>query len=525
MFGSKLYLNQPYPMLPDTQTAPPPTPNAPENPAPQITPPEDKSVHVHLDAKPTSNSKEREEIRDAVAGSFLDRLIGKGKEKKETPKPETPEPAAEPENKETKVESPAPAVKPRKSKKVAEPKPITEEDMVRVASEAATRAASEVQQRSPVPEVPHGTFEAPLEPEVSKSLAKELPIYRKLAEMEPRKYGNVVKELSEFSAKEKQYRKDWESQNPGATFDPEAADHNDFFERNFPSVDSEDFDAAKESIIEERAAAKAEERIAKKMEEKYGPDIERIQQERAAQAMRPALETTLKAAVVDILGAIDEKYAPLAEDVAKLDTLKTVDPMASDVADEVCAQAMPILVEVKRIHTQDGKGKFLFPYDPKNPDKPVHAIIANLVEVAEKNIPTLPRADQVDGKGRSFATWRDYAAMSPQERSKHWFLDEENLTYLVMGEARREARDRYQLKKDQHKKYTGSDYSPPGIAGKASPAEKNGEAKDVHKPLNVNVKPESPSVSGKPVTSNGAGSGGDGSSSGTSVFWKRMGMQ
>lgn len=213
--------------------------------------------------------------------------------------------------------------KPRKPAKRQE-RPVLDEDRV---AELAARTAAEVVARSQPKPKPEPTPEAEELPRAIVRLHKD---YQALEELDPTKKGIADKWIKAWRedrlAKEervKTYEVEWRKANAGEKYNPDAPEHNQFFEQiegePAPTLDVTDDEL--DEAHEHRLLTEAEKRVAKRYDEK-DQEVERRVRNVEAKAevervSKEAASNVLTALEVESLDKVDEADRPVYESAKK----------------------------------------------------------------------------------------------------------------------------------------------------------------------------------------------------------------
>lgn len=355
-------------------------------------------------------------------------------QKKEDKKSETPPPA------ETATQTPAaaapsttepPAEKPKKTKAPAKiipaPEPQIGEVVTRAATEAAVAAVKATQPK----------VEAAPEPELPRDIQRKLEVYKELEESD-QKYKGLAKKVVEFSKKggiEEQYITEWKKANPGKQFDPEAEDHEEFYAKNAPDYDENDFEVAKEQIIERRAVEKARKALEPELQKQRHREIER--------EVEPAIAQASYSVATSALGAISEDLVKVATEKGDAG-LEEADPLALQIVSQVIPAYEPLAHETVRLFSGLSK------YDEKKPS-PTHQRINEIALQLDHAIGGLDREQAVKPivkNGRvvgyqRFATYAEWSAMSEADRQAHWVVGQDEVLAHISALAKRDSKTAY----------------------------------------------------------------------------------
>lgn len=369
-----------------------------------------------------------EEMSAGLKSMLKDRLKGKPapkEEKKEAApkeKPETP-PKAEKEEPAPKPEPEAPPKpEPKKKVKVAQKAPAPDLEAI---TTAATTAATKVALEAATIKRPGQP--APVENEVDslpEEYREDVPILRKMEEKWPEKYKGLTDKYIKSSARIETYRLQWEKENPGYTFDPEAQEHSAFIEAN--EVDWNDRDYAKSmSAIEMEKFAEGER---KKVNEK----LEAVEGKLVEKDLEPTIRARQTEVARELIAAVDKDFAVIIEDNGKinrkeLDRLKEVDSFKVDTLLAAASEVARFVDSAERIFHPSGR----FHYDEKNQS---HVAVAQFLIAQEDAILAGGEEVQVAEDGRVFATRQEWATLKDGERRRRWRLEPADLVYLKQRE-------------------------------------------------------------------------------------------
>lgn len=280
------------------------------------------------------------------------------------------------------------------------------------AAEAATKAVSKISAKAEQHQSP-----APIRPEDSLTPAerKQFDVYQELESWKPDEYKGVTARYLKSLGEIQDYVKTWAKENPGQAFDPNDEAHNEFFERIEPPVDEDDWDDAKANI----RAREISNQAIKPLNDK----LRQMEQERARTMMEPVLQQKTLEGVRMMLNEFDPK---IAEEITKPDGLKELqekDPITVGILNQTANVLAALTAEIVRLHDQVGG----VPFDPRNP---AHKEIADFILSQEARISKLPSHDRVRD-GKRFIGRLDYSRLPPDEKAGYWFLDGDDVTYLL----------------------------------------------------------------------------------------------
>lgn len=352
----------------------------------------------------------------SAARSLFARVNGLEGKPKEEKKPE--EKAAAPEEKpaetkhaddpkkteektKAKPEEPVNPIFGKKKSKKAEAAEL--KDAVVEANRELIDTIKQSQQKAPEPAQPKAQ-----EPQLSKGDARLLEQLKKLEEIEP-SYKDVSQKFLDFKAKEAAYEAEWLKAHPDEDFDPDAQEHQKFYERNEPSIDEDDLELAKEAIITERAEKKAREKVEREME----PLKAEQRHKEVVEKLTPKLNKTFEKVAREAAAQINPELGELKE----LSKVAEKDPLAAEILSGVANHWLPVIQAAEFAYAG---AKF----DPESPDgQRLGAVVTEI----EQGLLSLPKEDR-SRSGKQFATLADYHKMTKAEQAKHWFVGADDIT-------------------------------------------------------------------------------------------------
>jgi len=242
----------------------------------------------------------------------------------------------------------------------------------------------------------------------------DIEVYTEMQKSNPAKYGQLLKKLRTAAEKETEYISQWEEDHPGEDYDPEDTDHNAFYKKHFPEIPPKDFDAAKESVLEAKIAAR--------LDAKYQSKLETIERSQASEKIAPVISEQVGGMVKDVLRQIDAKLAEAASDPVKLAALEESHPMAAEALLQTHHQFSPLLSANVELH------RGITRFDANNP---AHFALYELAQQIEAQTSKASLENRMDSNGRVFATRDAYQNMNERERVRHWIVDENVIAYVV----------------------------------------------------------------------------------------------
>jgi hypothetical protein len=318
------------------------------------------------------------------------------------PKPAKPESKKAPEAAapapETATPTPAddtPAPEARKPRRVA---PRPDIDVADIASKAAAGATKTVLDSMRAKDAPAAPPEAKKEDlsGLPEDVRRKIPVLKKMAELNPDKYGGIVDEIKAYTAKEESYVSQWEKEHPGQEFDAEDEAHDSWYAKNKPEYSSDDYEDARVEIrMEPKLKKLADEN------QSYRQKIEAA--EKQAQ-LKPMVESLAADATKQIATAINAEFTS----PEKLQS----DPLAHDIVQNVARSA------ADHIGTLAGLMTSAVQYNDADPK---HRYLYDFAVDLDQRIKSLPAAE-TSNDGKRFATQDEWAQMSESQRRSHWKL-------------------------------------------------------------------------------------------------------
>lgn len=366
--------------------------------------------------KPKANEQDDASDRDADEKEVEVEKVEKVEEREkpaEKPKPAkraasrpTDKSEKPPEKVDEKAQPPAPAKGPKR----APTKP--EVDPVEIA-EAAARGVAEAMRSSgrDKPAEKPDKLEPEIKPEdLPEDYAEYFEALDLLPKIDPKYQGrNLKRELAEASRKEASYRKTWEKKNPGETFDPDAADHAEFYATIQPAIKPSDLRRADRELIRQRATEDAERRI----EEKIGPDIQALRSQRAIQQIAPVVEQAQISITHSIAEGMGSDYAnAMRESPEKFRSLIEQDPEIQEAAIQIGGIADAAIEQAAAFHAG---------VERPNMSNPSHARFFGFIDGLEEAAAN-GDIEPPEIKGRQFVTREAYLAMSPRQQARSWTI-------------------------------------------------------------------------------------------------------
>lgn len=272
----------------------------------------------------------------------------------------------------------------------------------------------------------------PSEEELSWLSDQDLKSIEVMSQMEldnPEKYKGSVEKAKTYYKKLKEYREKWESENPGSEFLLQDDEHSYFIEQNHPEIDEKDY-------------LKAEVRLESKKEfEKFDLSNKREKFESEVKSYRDGF---LGKEVGDLISKIDEDIGAFIREnpTENLKLLKEADPIAFKEIEAAASDALALSEEYFRIVNTPGG----YQVDVKNNQD--HRRLAELLYRREQHIKNSKDEDRI-WDGKEFATLKEYKSMSPEERSRYWYIDPSVMNEVLKAEFSHTAKQKIEKSREE----------------------------------------------------------------------------
>lgn len=206
------------------------------------------------------------------------------------------------------------------------------------------------------------------------------------------------------------YKAEWEKKNPDETFDPNDSAHDAFYAKNSVRYDK-------------LAFRRAEVKLAHPDQPKEDPqaraELRQLKLQNALRDLQPRALKTAAEQIASVLKAVDPDIEKTVREGGRDELMKQYPARGPKVIESASA-IQTITNEAFSLLETDG----LIEPDANNP---VHRMILDIIIKQEPMITSQPRNEQLDAAGRPFATWEQWAAMSPAQRQQHWHLGAEEV--------------------------------------------------------------------------------------------------
>ncbi len=288
---------------------------------------------------------------------------------------------------------------------------------------AAERAAAAAAEFQSAPAEKRATTKPP-EDSLTPAERKQFDVYQELESSQSDRYKGVTQKYLKSLTEIADYTKTWAKENPGQKFDPDADEHNDFFERIEPEVDEDDWVDAKANLRAREISSKA-----------VAPLNEKLAQMQKDQA-RAMAEPYVRQKQVESVGLLLTEFDPeIAAEINKPEGAKALserDPITSGILNHVAGRMFGLSAEIIRLHDPNIGVEF----DGKND---VHREIADFILEQEQRIAKLPAEDRLR-EGKRFIGRLAYRSLQPDEKAAYWFLDQDDVIYLLAQKYAKEAK-------------------------------------------------------------------------------------
>lgn len=414
----------------------------------------------------------------------------------EPPKETTPAAAPTPPPAEPAKETPAqpatpptppspPTTEPASPTLANLPKPQFDKNAVR----EAVRETLEEIQPAPAP--------APVTPSGPTLTAKEqnmLAVFQKMAALNP-VYKGLAEKVIAFWKSEQDWIATWEKANPGKAY-AQSDDYQEWLEANEPQYDEDDFDTAKEALMEDRVTAKVE----KKNEAKA--KVEEAKQRAVRE--RPVIDQIAHGAVAQMVAnsfiGQDGKLPPEVESILVKDGKIIIDDTAAGKLQEHDpALYQTLLEEGEKLHVMTHALEAMsrgLPLDEFRKGRrlkisgevlsPIEQLDIEADEI-EKEMLKMPKEETTDKAGREFVgidQWNkeiDRIAKLPQDKQpaavdklneRYWHLGPEQLLAGLTGKFAAKVKNRAAVMNDvldRKAKKGSAPVTPPGQGAPETP--------------------------------------------------------
>jgi len=298
----------------------------------------------------------------------------------------------------------------------------------------------------------------------------------------PGKWAGKPQQFLDYVKKHYAYMDAWKAANSGAEYDPDASEHEAWYDTNQPDIDPDDI---KDGRIRMEAAKEAMESVA--------PEVNRIKADRVIQENAPTIIKNVQRTVMSMVDMVDPEIKKIisgadgnlqfnAEAAARV---QSHDPIASRVLERVIiGELQPLIVELELSVIPDS-GTILNPAVNQK-----HAIIDSFRQQAEADLMQSPAEVRIQA-GKDFCTIDKMEAMKKninnasipaaeknaklQElRSKFWTLSIDDLQAVIVNhyaeKAKKQIKDLDSLAQAKYKPSNGGGQPAPNPPPSSAPS-------------------------------------------------------
>lgn len=344
--------------------------------------------------------------QEGELNAFVGDLIEGPKPKTEAKEPKKAKDVEEPKEPETKkVEDPE--TKPKPARKTTPKEPAMTPAAI---AEAVARGVAQATAK-PADKTTDKTEDKP-DPLafLSPKDRRRLEILTQMEKDSPVDYKGVSDKFTAGCKAELEYQAKWESENPDETFDPEAEAHSEFYAKHDVKFDDDDYATA----ITRLETAK----VRKEYEDKEtARETARKSEARKLEAI-PAMQQESNLTADEMLKEMGGEFAKVHKEGGAVDNdvvkkLFADDPSAEMVF-KAAKYAQDVAAETYRLYNG------LAEYDQNKPTAIQQEIIDYILEQEDSILNLDPK--ELLNKGKTFATYQNWLAMTPEQQAKHWYL-------------------------------------------------------------------------------------------------------
>lgn len=320
---------------------------------------------------------------------------------------------------------PKPPVKPT-AKKPAKPvaaTPVAKEiDYDRLASTSAAAAAIAV-----VEAMEKNKKEAPAAVEADLSFLdneerSKLPALEQLEKMYPEKYKGLSKKFTDSIKSAADYEAEWVKANPSKEFDPEAEEHNDFYNRNEVKWDDDDYTDARVELRSKKIGEEATKPLTEK--------ISKIEADERRRQIEPTATNAARNTAKTMFDALGGEYVNVVANNGAIDAsvIKKLSEDSPEIANAVFTSARDLeMLSAENIRLDSA----VISYDQNNQ---LHSRLATYATNQEQAMMSLPEQDRLNKDGKSFMPSAQYVKLTQAQRSKHWTFTAADLNVLLAAD-------------------------------------------------------------------------------------------
>lgn len=462
----------------------------------------DTSATATVEVDPAEQKKDakKEPVDTKESRAFMDRYLTRDK------KPEAKEAKAETDadaEKKKKDAANAEAAKKKKEQEKTTAKPnkspaqATVPDYDKIAEAAGRGVADALSKKADAKTDKKDGVDESVSPEDKR----KLDVLAQMEKMWPEKYKGHSEKYKASKQLLVDYAEKWQKDHPGDSFDEEAEEHQDFFDKH--DVDWHDDDYA-EALAELKADAK----VSKALEEKEKRINERLSEFDRREKLRdsgPVIAKEQNSAAKHFWGLLGDDFGDIVGDdgavnAKKLTELEKSDPVIHEIRLAAAEQLDSLVATTYTILNG------LTPFDEKNA---THLSLSEFIFRKEEELAAKPEEERLDAQGRKFLKADAYAKLPKDKREGNWSFTTPDIAALLASHIAEKTAARITAEEEKLQKFaTARGYAP-----------KDGKTQDVkEKPEQVEEepdtddgKPKSPSTIPTPklaATKSKGGSGG-----------------
>lgn len=302
---------------------------------------------------------------------------------------------------------------PKSASEFSTPPAINVKEVAETAATAAVKAISQTKEKE----------EKTDDGEWPSSLKEEVPVLDAVVKANPVKYKGLKQQFREFEAAERKYKTEWKKENSDKAWNPDDAEHADFYKDNWPDIPDADLNAAEQAV----EAAKIDEVVEKKVAERLTP-IQRREQERERKEAEARFEKEIDEDRREfVVGVAEAVGAEIPKDYKAKDIQEFTEklPIHSRVIEAAMVGPVTIMETYRAVMDR------VVAFNPKNP---AHFELMRQIEELQANIEELPPAAKTKG-GRKFLRMEQYAALPEESRDSYWTIGANHMRDWLVGAA------------------------------------------------------------------------------------------
>lgn len=349
-----------------------------------------------------------------------------------------------------------------------------------IATKIAKDVAAEISSVTPAATNKPDGIESELTPED----AEEYRVFKTLETMDPKQAG-IAEKFRQFALARYQYEANWLAANPGKDFNPEDAEHDEFYQKNQPQVD--------EKVLEE---ARDEMKFNERYNRTVKPQLDEVQRKKALEEAAPVIRNLLETQSSRMVKVFDEELGKLFVDGEgnalftdeTLTKLEETDPLARDLIDAAIREAVePAILELEKTAIPE----LNYALDGRNE---LQKKIIDHLHNAERDFREMGN-EANDPQGRTFITQAERfkkiqeieslpQAQKEQRleqlRKEHWWITLDQLEEIIVDDIARATRkiyDHLKTRTNYARRSKAENPPQPAVAAAASPQPASGKSR------------------------------------------------